>query len=145
MADQTKRPFPPDSWPAGREVQVSPRWLGVGALGFLLFLAVWSAFFTVPAESEAVVMRFGRFESIAPSGLHFKLPFGIDRVQILPVRRQLKQEFGFSTSGNINPSQSTGPQEQRDEKAMVTGDLNAAQVEWVIQYRIEDPKKYLFN
>jgi len=114
-------------------------------LGFLLFLAVWSAFFTVPAESEAVVMRFGRFESIAPSGLHFKLPFGIDRVQILPVRRQLKQEFGFSTSGNINPSQSTGPQEQRDEKAMVTGDLNAAQVEWVIQYRIEDPKKYLFN
>ena len=50
------------------------------------------------------------------------------------VKRQLKQEFGFSTPGSTEPYQS--PVEGRLETEMVTGDLNAALVEWVVQYRI---------
>ena len=70
--------------------------LGIGAL--LLASTAFTAFYTVPAESEGVVLRFGRFIDTAPSGLHFKIPLGVDRVEIVPVKRQLKQEFGFGTA-----------------------------------------------
>jgi membrane protease subunit HflK len=90
-----------------------------------------------------VVLRFGKFFKTVEPGLHFKLPFGIDTVTVLPTRRQLKLEFGFSTAGYTNPLQ-VG-QDPEEEKSMVTGDLNAALVEWVVQYRIEDPSQYLFD
>jgi len=89
------------------------------------------------------VLRFGKFFKTVEPGLHFKLPFGIDSVTVLPTRRQLKLEFGFSTAGYTNPAQ-VG-QDPEEEKSMVTGDLNAALVEWVVQYRIEDPRQYLFD
>jgi membrane protease subunit HflK len=118
-------------------------WIVLLAIGFLLF--VWTGFFTVPAESEVVLLRFGRFYKIVSSGLHFKLPLGIDMAYPVPVKRQLKQEFGFGTPGASNPSQSSPDTEWIEEKSMVTGDLNAALVEWVIQYRIDKPDHYLFN
>src|SRR5205807_6498344 len=64
-------------------------------------------------------------------------------VTVLPTRRQLKLEFGFTTPGYTNPDQP--PKEAEEERSMVTGDLNAALVEWVVQYRIDDPKQYLFD
>jgi modulator of FtsH protease HflK len=77
-------------------------------------------------------------------GCTSKLPFGIDAVTVLPTRRQLKLEFGFSTPGyTANPIQAG--QDPDAEKSMVTGDLNAVLVEWVVQYRIEDPREYLFD
>ncbi|PYL64034.1 MAG: FtsH protease activity modulator HflK, partial [Verrucomicrobia bacterium] len=72
-----------------------------------------------------------------------KLPLGIDKVTVLPTRRQLKLEFGFTTAGYTNPNQPT--KDAEEERSMVTGDLNAALVEWVVQYRIDDPKQYLFD
>lgn len=104
-----------------------------------------TAYFTVPAEGEGVLVRFGRFNRVVPPGLHFKLPLGIDQVTIVPVKRQLKQEFGFGTPEATNPYQSTPSGQWLEEKAMVTGDLNAALVEWIIQYRIDRPDRYLFN
>ena len=109
----------------------------------LFILLIWTSYYTVQAESEAVVLRFGKFLKTVEPGLHFKLPFGIDHVTVLPTRRQLKLEFGFSTAGYTNPIQAG--QDPEEEKSMVTGDLNAALVEWVVQYRIEDPRQYLFD
>src|SRR5438309_6794870 len=109
----------------------------------LLIGLAWTSYYTVQAESEGVVLRFGRFLKTVEPGLHFKLPFGIDQVTVLPTRRQLKLEFGFVTPGYTNvdqPAKDTG-----EERSMVTGDLNAALVEWVVQYRIDDPKQYLFD
>ena len=71
------------------------------------------------------------------------MPFGIDDVSLVPVRRQLKQEFGFGTPGATNETQVSTEQEQ--ERSMVTGDLNAATVEWIIQYRIREPQLFLFK
>jgi membrane protease subunit HflK len=113
--------------------------LGLGALG------VWTAYYTVPSDSVAVVQRFGKYLKEVPPGLHFKLPLGIDLTTIVPVKRQLKQEFGFSTPGATDQYQSPRPQDERLESQMVTGDLNAALVEWVVQYRISEPFKYLFE
>ncbi len=116
----------------------------------LLLLAVvvvaWgilTSFYTVPAESQSVVQRFGKYVKTVDSGLRFKLPFGIDRVNLVPVNRQMKQEFGFKTEGVTNPWQYSDEGER--ERSMVTGDLNSASVEWIIQFRISEPNDYLFK
>jgi membrane protease subunit HflK len=125
----------------------------------LLALVGYTSIYTVPSDSVAVVLRFGKFDNIKPSGLHFKVPLGIDQVNIVPTKRQLKQEFGFSTPGATDPNQNITPDRfytsskskaellsnQLGETQMVTGDLNTALVEWVVQYRIADPKHYLFE
>ena len=129
---------------------------------FIVLLIVFTGYtslYTVPSDSVAVVLRFGKFEVIKPSGLHFKVPLGIDQVNIVPTKRQLKQEFGFSTPGATDPDQNITPNRvymsdkskvdllsnQIGETQMVTGDLNTALVEWVVQYRIANPKYYLFE
>jgi membrane protease subunit HflK len=89
------------------------------------------------------VQRFGKYLKDVPPGIHFKLPLDIDQATILPVKRQLKQEFGFATPGATDPYQVSREGEQ--ETRMVTGDLNAALVEWVVQYRISNPVKFLFD
>ncbi len=108
-------------------------------------MAAWTLFYTVPSDSVAVVQRFGRYLEDVPPGLQFKLPLGIDTATIVPVKRQLKQEFGFSTPGARDPYQVSRARDGRQETQMVTGDLNAALVEWVVQYRISDPAKFLFE
>ncbi len=124
--------------PAGKAI------LGLVVAGLLL-LGLMSSFYTVRTEEEAVVTRFGRYIKTEQPGLRFRLPFGIDQVKTLAVKRQLKQEFGFSTPGATNPYQSSSTEEQALEKEMVTGDLNSALVEWVIQYRITDPAAFEFQ
>jgi membrane protease subunit HflK len=109
-----------------------------------VIVGLMSAVYQIPTDSVGVVLRFGKYVAEVQPGLRFKVPFGIDRVMILPVKRQLKQEFGFGTAGASNPYQYNN-QGFNKEKRMVTGDLNAALVEWVIQYRISDPKNYLFK
>lgn len=111
----------------------------------LITWGAWSAYYTVPSDSVAVVQRFGKYLKDVPPGLHFKLPLGIDAATIVPVKRQLKQEFGFTTPGANDPYQNSGSRDDRRETEMVTGDLNAALVEWVVQYRISDPVKFLFE
>ncbi len=119
---------------------------------FLILLIViflgtlmWGALYTVPSDSVAVVQRFGKYVYNVPPGLHVKFPFGIDSATIVPVKRQLKQEFGFSTPGATDPYQSPRKYDHNRETQMVTGDLNAALVEWVVQYRISAPTKFLFE
>lgn len=116
------------------------QWIPVA---LLLIWLVFTSFYTIPAESVGVVLRFGKFTATRDPGLHFKLPFGIDEILRVQVKRQLKLEFGFGTSGASNSDQlSSEPDRERN---MVTGDLNAALVEWVVQYRITDPQLYLFH
>jgi membrane protease subunit HflK len=122
-----------------------PRSLLVVLLVALTGMAVWTSYYTVPSDSVAVVQRFGKYLKNVPPGLHFKLPFEIDVATIVPVKRQLKQEFGFSTPGARDPYQGARQRDGKRETEMVTGDLNAALVEWVVQYRISDPVKFLFE
>ena len=123
------------------------RGVPVYALLALVGLGAWTSYYTVPSDSVAILQRFGKYLKEVPPGLHFKLPLGIDRATIVPVKRQLKQEFGFATPRASDPYQRPSEKRQntRRETEMVTGDLNAALVEWVVQYRISDPVKYLFE
>jgi modulator of FtsH protease HflK len=122
-------------------------WRAVVLIAALLAAAIggWTSWYTVPSDSVAVIQRFGKYLQDVPPGLHFKLPLGIDQATIVPVKRQLKQEFGFTTPGASDPFQAGRPGEGPRETQMVTGDLNAALVEWVVQYRILEPEKFLFE
>ena len=119
------------------------KWVVIVPAGIFLLIGIVSCYYTVSPESEAVVQRFGRFQEITKPGLHFKLPYGIDTATVLPVGRQLKLEFGYGSPNATNPDQVSD--EGDLERDMVTGDLNAAQVEWVVQYSISSPEKYLFD
>ncbi len=119
-------------------------------LGILIALVIivgfFSSFYSVPANSVAVVQRFGAYLKTSEPGLHFKLPWGIDMITPVEVARQQKLEFGFATPGGSNAYQYAETYEEMEqEKTMVTGDLNTALVEWVVQYTIEEPEKYLFT
>ena len=134
----------------GKKVQVDipdfkPQMILIGFAVVGVLVGVGTSIYTVQADEEGVVLRFGKYQSTQSPGLHFKMPFFIDRVEKVEVLRQMKQEFGFGTGGNTNRFQYVGDSEQEQEKKMVTGDLNAARVEWVIQYRITEPKDYLFE
>src|SRR5690606_5506450 len=75
-----------------------------------------------------------------------KLPLGIDVATIVPFKRQLKQEFGFITPGATDPYQSPRLRAAaKQDTQMVTGDLNAALVGRVVQYRISNPVEFLFE
>ena len=134
----------------GKKIQIDvpdfkPQMILIGFAVVGVLVGVVTSIYTVQADEEGVVLRFGKYQSTQSPGLHFKMPFFIDRVEKVEVLRQMKQEFGFGTGGNTNRFQYVGDSEQEQEKKMVTGDLNAARVEWVIQYRITEPKDYLFE
>ena len=114
----------------------------IGFWVLIVLIFVWTGIYTVPAESVGVVQRFGGFLKTVDPGLQFKIPYGVDTVTIVPWKRQLKMEFGFGTPGATNRYQESSEPEL--ERAMVTGDLNAALVEFVVQYRISNPREYLF-
>jgi len=115
-------------------------------IAILVLIAGFTMFYTIQAESQGVVLRFGKYIKTVNPGLHVKAPFGIDTYEIVQVERQLKQEFGFATSGSTNRSQYNPSSAEREhERNMVTGDLNAATVEWIVQYRVEEPQSFLFK
>ena len=119
----------------------SIRWI---VIGVLLVIVLFSAFFTVNPEEVGVILRFGKYVRTVNPGLNFKLPLGIETVYKVPVERQLKLEFGFRTQEpGLRTQYSRGGYKQ--ESLMLTGDLNASQVEWIVQFRIADPYKFLFK
>lgn len=139
--------------PASHGSDGEPPWRNIGSIWSRLPWAVaalfvlWGAytsFYTVQPEERAVVKRFGAVIAQTAPGLHFKLPFGIDRTQLVPTERVLKQEFGFRTTA-VAAQTEYETSGFEPESMMLTGDLNIIKVEWVVQYRIADPVKWLYR
>jgi membrane protease subunit HflK len=107
---------------------------------------VWTVWFTVQPEETGIVQRFGKVVRTAGPGLHFKVPLGIETVRTVPTARVLKEEFGFRTVATDpgRRTQYTDNKAHKAESLMLTGDLNVIDVQWIIQYRIEDPVRFLF-
>jgi membrane protease subunit HflK len=125
-----------------------PRYrIGLIVAFFVALFFFWSSWFTVQPEETGIVQRFGKVVRSADPGLHFKWPYGIETVHRVPTARVLKEEFGFRTLASVpgRRTQYTGNQAYKNESLMLTGDLNVIDVQWVIQYRIEDPIRYLFQ
>ncbi|MCR5062119.1 MAG: FtsH protease activity modulator HflK [Treponema sp.] len=109
----------------------------------LAVIAGFSSFYIVDETENVVVTRFGKYTQTVGSGLHAKLPFGIDKAYNVPVKVVQTEQFGFKTvkAGRNNEYKNN----IGTESTMLTGDLNIVDVEWIIQYRIVDPKQWLFG
>jgi membrane protease subunit HflK len=149
--DDARPPRQPFDWVSNmpdRSRMSRPQWVTSGALriGMLVLIALvvlMNIAFQIKPEEVGLVLRFGRNVRTTEPGLHFKLPF-VEQVLRVPVQRQLKEEFGFRTAAaGITTRFSTA--DFSGESVMLTGDLNVAVVEWVVQYRVTDPYKYLFK
>ncbi len=113
-------------------------------IGLLVAIALLTSIKTVGPEQEGVVLMLGKYNRTLPPGLNFVLPYGLEKMYKIPVQRQLKQEFGFRTiEAGARTRYDKAPYSH--ESIMLTGDLNLADVEWVIQYRIVDSYNYLFR
>ncbi len=123
---------------------INPKRILFIILGLLILLCLATSFYTVEADEIAVVLLFGKSVRQAEPGLHFKLPLGIEMAINVPVRKVFKEEFGFRTlKAGVRTQYDT--REYSEESLLLTGDLNIADVEWVVQYKIKDPTAYLFS
>ncbi|HET8538671.1 MAG TPA: FtsH protease activity modulator HflK [Anaeromyxobacter sp.] len=117
---------------------------GAAAIALVALVAAATSYYQIEPDEVGVIRRLGRFVGTSDPGPHFRLPFGIERVQKVPVQRQLKMEFGFRTGLPGAEAGAAGAEPKR-ESLMLTGDLNVAVVEWIVQYKIEDPYAFLFK
>jgi membrane protease subunit HflK len=110
-----------------------------------LVIALQTTFYTIDPEEVGVVLRFGKVVRITDPGLHLRLPFRVEQVYKVPVQRQLKEEFGFRTVMAGQRTQYARDGRTLAESLMLTGDLNIADVEWIVQYKVVDPVAFLFQ
>lgn len=125
--------------------QIKPGMIKLIVAGVIAIVILVGSVYTNGPEEVGVILRFGKFKRATEPGLHFKYPFGIEVLTKVPVERQKKQEFGFRTTRAGIQSEYAITSETRDEAQMLTGDLNVAIVEWIVQYKIKDPYNYLFK
>jgi membrane protease subunit HflK len=121
-----------------------PNGFVLGVILFILISSLFTLFYTVEPNEVGVVRRFGKFVRVTGPGLHFKFPFKIEKVNKVPIEKIDKEEFGFQTS-QPGVRSTYSRQSFDDESLMLTGDLNILDVEWIVQFKREDPVKYLFN
>ena len=107
-----------------------------------IFMTSW---YKVQPDEQGVVLFLGKYSETVGPGLHFKLPFGVQTVEKVKVTVQQKEEFGFRTRQS-GVQTLYDDREYDDESLIVTGDLSIADVEWVVQYKIQSPPtNYLFK
>ena len=121
-----------------------PLWLTVIVI-VLGIIVAYTAFYTIAPGHKGIILRFGRYSGIVQPGLHFKIPFGVDTVFKVHTEQVDTETFGFkSVRPGIRTQYEKSAATER-ESLMLTGDLNVIDVEWIVQFRREDPRKYLFN
>ncbi|MYB66257.1 FtsH protease activity modulator HflK [Candidatus Poribacteria bacterium] len=123
---------------------ITPKRILIIVLGIVVLISLSTSFYTVEADEIAVVLLFGKSVRKTEPGLHFKLPFGIEKAKKVQVRKVFKEEFGFRTlKAGIRTEYD--PRDFSTESLLLTADLSIADVEWVVQYKIKDPEQYLFS
>jgi len=142
--------------PEGEKINIPnfEPWVKPAIVGVLAILALATSFYQIEKDEAGVVQRFGKYVRTTTPGLHLKMPFGIETVKPIKVTFVYKQEFGFRTGYRASSSQyrnvrSRGSVNNSNpllaESLMLTGDLNVAIVEWIVQYRVKDPVAFAFR
>jgi len=127
-----------------RRFRVPKRFVVIGLIILAIIIFLITGLYSVNPEEVGVIQRFGKYHSTTYPGLHFKIPFGIDKLTKVKVKHVFKEEFGFRTiEAGVRTRYSS--QSYENESIMLTGDLNIADVQWIVQYRIKNPVHYLFK
>ena len=134
--------------------------INIVKIGVIVVLTLWaisfvkSTFFTVATDEEAVITQLGAYSRTVGPGLHLKWPMGFEELYRVPIKRQLKLEFGFrSQKAQDQEARAGGSQRMRtryeeapgDEAEILTGDLFVIHLEWSTQFHVTNPKEWLFN
>jgi len=132
----------------GEEVEIPASFnrknIGLVITGIFILILIVSSLYSVGPDEQGVIQRFGKYVRTTGPGLHMKFPFGIETAKKVKVKYIFKEEFGFRTvKAGVRTVYSTN--NYLGESLMLSGDLNLAVVEWIVQYRIKDAKDYLFN
>ena len=125
-------------------INLKPKTIAIIVLAAAVLILFGTSFFVVDSTERAVVTTFGKFSHVAQPGLHWKFPFGIQRNYNVKTEVVQVEEFGYRTE-RTGVQTVYSSQEFPEEATMLTGDLNIVDVEWIIQYKITDPKAWLFN
>jgi membrane protease subunit HflK len=113
-------------------------------IAIFLLVLIGGSVYSIGPDEVGVAQRFGRYVYITSPGLHVKLPFGIDKVSPIKVKRVYKQEFGIRTlRAGVKTEYSR--RKYLEESLMLTGDLNILDVRWIVQFKIKDAKNLLFK
>jgi membrane protease subunit HflK len=121
---------------------VKPGFITAVIIIIVVIVFLGTGFYIVNQAEEGVLTRFGKYVTTTGPGLHFKLPFGVDKIDVVNVRNVQTEQFGFRTlSSGINSTYAANTK----MSTTLTGDLNMVDVEWIIQYRIVDPVAWTFN
>ncbi len=130
--------------PAHRRPAFSVKLIIVLLVAAFFVFAAFSSFFVVDQTEQAVVLRLGKYNRTVGPGLQTRLPFGLERSYTVPTQLVQTLTFGYRATDSTGTSLK-GASSYDDESVMLTGDLNIVDVEWIVQYRINDPRKWLFS
>lgn len=120
------------------------RWFPFIVFVSLVVLVTLTSFYSVDQDEVGIIRLFGKYNRTTSPGLHWKLPFNIEQLDKVKVKRVFKEEFGFRTSQPGIRTQYAS-KAYDDESLMLTGDLNVLDVSWIVQFRIQDPVNVLFD
>lgn len=129
---------------ARRIKDIISRYLRTIVIGVIVLILALGSLFQIGPEEVGVITRFGKYIRTVDPGLNLKIPFA-EKLHKVPVERQQKLEFGFRTTDTRSQRTSYSKGSAAEESQMLTGDLNLADVEWVVQYRIDNPYNFLFK
>ncbi len=130
--------------PARRGFGISPKLIVLIILVLIALAAIMSSFFVVDQTEQAVVLRLGRYNRTVGPGLQTRIPFGIEKSYIVPTQVVQTLTFGYR-SNDTTGTGFRGATGLKTESTMLTGDLNIVQVEWIVQYKINNPESWLFK
>ena len=132
-------------WPPRSGGNVDGKKIGnlivIGIVAIVLLIGILTSFYSVDEKQQAVVTTFGKVTDVTTAGVHFKLPFGIQKATKVDVNVYQKIELGYRT----DHSDPYDYQTVEDESTMITGDYNIVNVEFFVEYKISDPVQYLFS
>ena len=132
----------------GRGFSFTPKILVIAILVIIVVVTLSTGFFVVDQTEQAVILRFGKYLKTVGPGLQFKIPFGIDKSFNVETQTVQTMSFGYraTSAGNLSGSSTQyNYSKYMDESTMLTGDLNIVDIQWIVQYRIDDPYKWLFH
>ncbi len=145
FADGAKRGTGASSWFSAGNPNFNEKIVYYIAGGFFALVFLFTCFYSVDTDEMAVVLRFGKYASTEESGLHMKIPFWVDEAIKVKTKLILQEEFGFRSEFTRSGRTTYSTQNFDEESLMLTGDLNVADVEWIVQFQVSDPKKFLFR
>lgn len=130
--------------PSRSSFSISPKLIILIILVLFLISGIMSSFFVVDQTEQAVVLRLGRYSRTVGPGLQTRIPFGIEKSYIVPTQIVQTLTFGYRSTDTTGTSL-RGAMDYKTESTMLTGDLNIVEVEWIIQYKINNPRSWLFK